>query len=551
MSPTSRPAATATRGWCWSRWRSWPARGSSACTRSRRPACCWPTRTPASRSRRRSGSSSRRCSPPPRSSPLAGPRADGRAAAAAGAAGRPARGDGRLGRRLARRLPPLHGPPPRARASAADSWRSSRSGCTRSRRGGRSSSIGAAAAPSRSAMAVAFVLLAEAMVAVVVSRNWHLSWWEWHLLLLAAFAAIALGARSEYRRGGSLAGRSAGCISRRRSPGSTAGTRRRSPPWPRRMRGASRPTACSPDLRRDGASDGARPAREAARELRRLDRHSGRTCQSSSAQGILRRARRRGSLGGEEREVTVLFADLAGFTTFSETRSPTEVVAMLNEFWGVVVPAIDAGRRRHRALRRRRGDGHLQRGGDQPDHAQRAAGRPPAIVAAPRAGRRRPTRAGRSSASASTPGRRWSAVVGRRSRRSFAAIGDADNTAARLMAAGGPGRSSSAGRPGRRSGRPGRRAARRGPRQGQADPGRGVAPGGSVAQLTRSTNGTSSGFIGQARSRLVERQLVSPQSVGDPGTSWLNRHAKSSRARVSPERPRMPMYTCTPGKVAR
>ena len=44
------------------------------------------------------------------------------------------------------------------------------------------------------------------MVAVVVSRNWRLSWWEWHVLMLAAFVAIALGAREEYRRSGSLTG---------------------------------------------------------------------------------------------------------------------------------------------------------------------------------------------------------------------------------------------------------------------------------------------------------------------------------------------------------
>src|SRR5699024_9272363 len=53
-------------------------------------------------------------------------------------------------------------------------------------------------------MAVALVLLAEAMIAVLLSRNWQLSWWLWHVLLLAAFAMIALGARREYRRSGSL-----------------------------------------------------------------------------------------------------------------------------------------------------------------------------------------------------------------------------------------------------------------------------------------------------------------------------------------------------------
>lgn len=37
-------------------------------------------------------------------------------------------------------------------------------------------------------------------------------------------------------------------------------------------------------------------------------------------------------LGGERREVTVLFSDIRGFTTFSEKHKPEEVVAMLNEY---------------------------------------------------------------------------------------------------------------------------------------------------------------------------------------------------------------------------
>lgn len=37
-------------------------------------------------------------------------------------------------------------------------------------------------------------------------------------------------------------------------------------------------------------------------------------------------------LGGEKREVTVLFSDVKGFTTFSEKNTPEEVVALLNEY---------------------------------------------------------------------------------------------------------------------------------------------------------------------------------------------------------------------------
>jgi adenylate cyclase len=38
------------------------------------------------------------------------------------------------------------------------------------------------------------------------------------------------------------------------------------------------------------------------------------------------------ALGGEEREVTILFADLRGFTTFSETQAPRAVVTQLNRY---------------------------------------------------------------------------------------------------------------------------------------------------------------------------------------------------------------------------
>jgi class 3 adenylate cyclase len=52
----------------------------------------------------------------------------------------------------------------------------------------------------------AFVLLAEASVAIVLGRNWQLSWWEWHLLMLAAFGFIAYSAYVQFRREGSSGG---------------------------------------------------------------------------------------------------------------------------------------------------------------------------------------------------------------------------------------------------------------------------------------------------------------------------------------------------------
>src|SRR5436305_2111427 len=40
----------------------------------------------------------------------------------------------------------------------------------------------------------AWALLAESMVAMVFSRNWHLSWWEWHVLMAAGFGLVAYSA---------------------------------------------------------------------------------------------------------------------------------------------------------------------------------------------------------------------------------------------------------------------------------------------------------------------------------------------------------------------
>jgi adenylate cyclase len=48
------------------------------------------------------------------------------------------------------------------------------------------------------------------------------------------------------------------------------------------------------------------------------------------------------TLGGESRVVTVLFADIREFTTFSEHRTPARVVALLNAYYAVVVPIIEA-----------------------------------------------------------------------------------------------------------------------------------------------------------------------------------------------------------------
>ncbi|MFI6870913.1 adenylate/guanylate cyclase domain-containing protein [Nocardia sp. NPDC050406] len=52
----------------------------------------------------------------------------------------------------------------------------------------------------------AFVLLAEALFAVGFGRSWRVSWWEWHVLLGAAFALIAISAHRTFVREGSARG---------------------------------------------------------------------------------------------------------------------------------------------------------------------------------------------------------------------------------------------------------------------------------------------------------------------------------------------------------
>ncbi len=45
-------------------------------------------------------------------------------------------------------------------------------------------------------------------------------------------------------------------------------------------------------------------------------------------------------LGGERKEITVLFSDIRGFTSFSEKHQPEEVVSMLNEYLGAMTDIV-------------------------------------------------------------------------------------------------------------------------------------------------------------------------------------------------------------------
>jgi class 3 adenylate cyclase len=193
----------------------------------------------------------------------------------------------------------------------------------------------------------AWVLLAEASVAVAFGRNWHASWWEWHLLMLFAFGAIAVAARRED------------------------------------------PEERFSDLYLDHTAAGTR-------------------------------------------EVSVLFADLAGFTTFSEDREPREVSEMLNAYFEVAIPPIV--RQHGGEIDRLIGDAIMATWGtrgDQPDHAERAVSAAAALqMETARLAAEHPDWP-RFRAAVNT-GEALVGVVGAESGRSYTVIGDTVNVASRL-----------------------------------------------------------------------------------------------------------------------
>jgi class 3 adenylate cyclase len=199
------------------------------------------------------------------------------------------------------------------------------------------------------AVASACVLLAEAMIAVAFARNWHASWWEWHILMLLAFGAIAWSARRE------------------------EGEERFS------------------DLYLDDTAAG-------------------------------------------KRDVSVLFADLEGFTGFSEGRDPREVSEMLNAYLRIAIPPIVD--RHGGEIDRLVGDAIMATWGtrgDQPQHARQAVEaalelqRETSRLAEEHPGWPR-FRAGVNSGEAMV------GVLGAESGRSYTVIGDTVNLASRLQA---------------------------------------------------------------------------------------------------------------------
>ena len=78
----------------------------------------------------------------------------------------------------------------------------------------------------------------------------------------------------------------------------------------------------------------------------------------------------------ERRLVSVLFADLVGFTALSESRDAEEVRELLSRYFDTCRRLIDAVRRHGREVHRRRGDGRLgHTDGDRGRRRARSSGR--------------------------------------------------------------------------------------------------------------------------------------------------------------------------------
>jgi adenylate cyclase len=282
-------------------------------------------------------------------------------------------------------------------------------------------------APMPLAVFAAFTLLAEAMAAIAFGRNWHASWWEWHVLMAAAFGLVALVARQEYRRR-----RSAAAVFKDLYLEHTGEL------VDKRYAQALSRLVDSEEVGDEFSEEETQLLEQAAGELRRLDELFS-PYLSPQLMARLREQPGAGELGGEQREVSVLFADLQGFTAFSERSSPPEVVGMLNAYWAEVVPVVGA---EDGMIERFAGDAVMvvfNAATDQPDHAQRAARAALAFADASEAvARGRPEwprfRVGVNSGPAVIGN------VGALEQRSFTAIGDTTNLAARLQAAAEPGK---------------------------------------------------------------------------------------------------------------
>jgi len=290
------------------------------------------------------------------------------------------------------------------------------------------------------AVTVAWALLAESLVAVAFARSWKATWWEWHVLMAIAFLLVAAAVRREYRRGGSVT-EALGSLYLEHT------IARVHDHYAKALAELTAESERGGDVSGHAEEVAERfglPAEQAALlvraagQLRDIDQLY-RPYVPAALAKRLRTDPAAAELGGVRREVSVLFADLQGFTAFSERADPADVISMLNSYWAVTVPVVvrDYGG----LIERFAGDAVMvvfNAAGDQPDHARSAVSAALAMQReADAAAHGRPDwprfRAGVNTGPAIVGN------VGTAEQRSFAAIGDTTNTAARLQSAAAPG----------------------------------------------------------------------------------------------------------------
>jgi adenylate cyclase len=139
-----------------------------------------------------------------------------------------------------------------------------------------------------------------------------------------------------------------------------------------------------------------------------------------------------------ERGISVLFADVRGFTRWSHGHTPTEVVALLNAYFEAIIPPIEA---QGGIVDKYIGDGIMVLFGvpdERPDHAERALRAAVAVIA--RVHELAPTWArhdfpGFGIGVGVATGAAVVGMVGSRQRLDYTAIGDTVNAAARIESA--------------------------------------------------------------------------------------------------------------------
>ena len=225
------------------------------------------------------------------------------------------------------------------------------------------------------ALTSAWILLAEALIAVAVAPSWYVSWWEWHLLITLGVLVVAWAVDSEYRRPARPLGPFTNLYLEHTLARVDSKFAEALEELVAARAGGVLTDADAAEVgdRMGLSGDERRVLQRAAGEIERVDRLFRPYVPAQLARELAvdpTRAR----LGGDEREVSLLFADLQGFTAFSEHASPAAVIAMLNEYWGVIVPEVLG--HEDGLIERFSGDAIMvmfNATGEQPDHALRAA----------------------------------------------------------------------------------------------------------------------------------------------------------------------------------